>query len=133
MNAAMSQDQFVHLGAPVLVKPMLAKPRPSKTQPASVSWKRASGAWRSLKAKVVSRFDLEPVEREGVSTTCRLDPDQPGRISFIGSLTSPFCKTCSRLRLSNAGTLRPCLCQTTGVPLRPLLRNGTSDHIVLLT
>lgn len=92
-------------------------------------------AWQSdqfmplseLKEEVVSHFDLASEAHRGVSTTYRLGPDEPGRIGFIASLTGPFCEECSRLRLTSNGVLRPCLFQETGVPLRPLLRDGGTD------
>jgi len=50
------------------------------------------------------------------------------RIGFIVPMTDPFCRRCSRLRLTAAGTLLPCLFAGSGVELRPLLRSGADDE-----
>ncbi|MEW5762665.1 MAG: GTP 3',8-cyclase MoaA [Bacillota bacterium] len=51
----------------------------------------------------------------------------PGTIGFIAPMSGYFCSSCNRLRLTAAGTLRPCLCQDGEVDLRPLLRRGASE------
>jgi len=53
--------------------------------------------------------------------------DGSGEIGVIASVTQPFCKDCSRARLSADGQLFTCLFATTGHDLRSLLRGGTSD------
>ncbi len=41
-------------------------------------------------------------------------------IGFIASESEAFCGTCSRLRLTSQGVLRPCLFANTGIDLKPL-------------
>lgn len=48
------------------------------------------------------------------------------RIGFITTLSEPFCATCSRMRLTADGVLRPCLFSHEGTPMRDLLRGGAS-------
>ena len=53
--------------------------------------------------------------------------DGGGEIGIIASVTQPFCRDCSRARLSADGQLFTCLFATTGRDLRSLLRGGVGD------
>jgi cyclic pyranopterin phosphate synthase len=44
----------------------------------------------------------------------------------ISSVTQPFCRDCSRLRLAADGKLHTCLFARQGHDLRPMLRGGAS-------
>ena len=57
--------------------------------------------------------------------------DGSGEIGFISSVTQPFCKTCSRLRLSTDGKIYTCLFASQGTDLRTPLRNNASDEELL--
>ncbi len=50
-----------------------------------------------------------------------------GELGVISALSSHFCATCNRLRLSAEGKLVPCLFSEIAVDLRPLLRRGADD------
>ena len=52
----------------------------------------------------------------------------PGRLGFISSLSSHFCATCNRLRLTPDGKLRTCLFSDAEVDLKTPLRLGCSDQ-----
>ena len=52
----------------------------------------------------------------------------PGRLGFISSLSSHFCATCNRLRLTPDGKLRTCLFSDAEVDLKTPLRQGCSDQ-----
>jgi len=54
--------------------------------------------------------------------------DGRGEIGFISSVTSPFCGSCSRARLSADGTLYTCLFATQGTDLKASLRDGVDDE-----
>jgi cyclic pyranopterin phosphate synthase len=54
--------------------------------------------------------------------------DGAGEIGVISSVTQPFCRDCTRARLSTEGKLYTCLFATQGFDLRALLRNGSSDE-----
>ena len=56
--------------------------------------------------------------------------DGQGEIGFIASITQPFCRDCSRVRLSAEGKLYTCLFATGGYDLRSLLRNDHSDDTI---
>ena len=51
-----------------------------------------------------------------------------GEVGVIASVTAPFCRDCSRARLSAEGSLYTCLFATTGHDFRALLRGGASDE-----
>ncbi|MGH4008813.1 MAG: GTP 3',8-cyclase MoaA [Pseudonocardiaceae bacterium] len=53
--------------------------------------------------------------------------DGGGELGVIASITKPFCRTCSRARLSAKGELYTCLFSGAGHDLRALLRSGCSD------
>jgi len=53
--------------------------------------------------------------------------DGKGEIGFISSVTQPFCRTCTRARLSTDGKLYPCLFTGDGIDLREPLRDQADD------
>lgn len=59
--------------------------------------------------------------------------DGKGEIGFIASVTQPFCRTCTRARISAEGMLYTCLFAWMGKDLRKVLRSGgTEGEIVEL-
>jgi cyclic pyranopterin phosphate synthase len=54
-----------------------------------------------------------------------------GEIGFINSVSSHFCDTCNRIRLTADGHLRTCLFSDKEIDLKPFLRNGCSDDKLL--
>jgi cyclic pyranopterin phosphate synthase len=57
--------------------------------------------------------------------------DGAGTVGIIGSVTEPFCSSCTRARLTADGRLVTCLFSETGFDLKTLLRNGESDEKIL--
>jgi cyclic pyranopterin phosphate synthase len=53
--------------------------------------------------------------------------DGAGQIGIIGSVTEPFCSSCTRVRLTADGKLVTCLFAETGFDLKTLMRGGASD------
>src|SRR3989442_14198965 len=53
--------------------------------------------------------------------------DGAGEIGIIGSVTEPFCSSCTRVRLTADGKLVTCLFAESGFDLKRLLRTGASD------
>jgi len=78
---------------------------------------------------VQSRWPVEPVERNYPGEVARRYRylDGGGEIGFISSVTAPFCRSCSRARLSADGVLYTCLFATQGTDLRGPIRNGADD------
>lgn len=54
--------------------------------------------------------------------------DGAGEIGIIASVTQPFCRGCTRARLSADGQLHTCLFALHGHDLKVLLRSGMSDE-----
>lgn len=50
-----------------------------------------------------------------------------GSVGFIASMTESFCSSCSRLRMSSDGKIRPCLFSQVEFDLKPYLSAQTSD------
>ncbi|HMF01579.1 MAG TPA: GTP 3',8-cyclase MoaA [Terriglobia bacterium] len=53
--------------------------------------------------------------------------DGAGEIGIIGSVTEPFCSSCTRVRLTADGKLVTCLFAESGFDLKSLIRAGASD------
>jgi cyclic pyranopterin phosphate synthase len=53
--------------------------------------------------------------------------DGAGEFGVISSVTQPFCRDCTRARLSADGQLYTCLFAVAGVDVRAALRDGSSD------
>jgi cyclic pyranopterin phosphate synthase len=84
-------------------------------------------------AEIVARIDAEmPLEEEPpnypgeVATRWRYR-DGAGEVGVIASVTQPFCRDCTRARVTADGQLYTCLFATRGHDLRTLLRAGASD------
>ena len=50
---------------------------------------------------------------------------------LIEAVSHAFCASCNRVRLTSTGLLKPCLCYETGSDLKPLLRGGADDKVLL--
>jgi cyclic pyranopterin phosphate synthase len=53
--------------------------------------------------------------------------DGAGEIGIIGSVTEPFCSSCTRVRLTADGKLVTCLFAETGLDLKSMMRKGATD------
>lgn len=83
-------------------------------------------------SEIRSRIESElgpliPVNRSdepgvGPANVYRLRGNPAGRIGFISAMSTPFCSTCNRLRLTADGMLRSCLFEGGEVDIRNLLR-----------
>jgi len=80
--------------------------------------------------RIGERWPLEPVApARGDETALRFRyRDGGGEIGVIASVTKPFCRGCSRARLSAEGRLYTCLFGLRGHDLRAPLRSGTNDE-----
>jgi len=58
-------------------------------------------------------------------------PGAEGSVSFISSMTEPFCGGCNRLRLTADGSLKVCLFGGSEISLRDAMREGASDAQLL--
>ncbi|MGH3031377.1 MAG: GTP 3',8-cyclase MoaA [Gaiellaceae bacterium] len=84
-------------------------------------------------AEIVAAIDaewpleaVEPDYRGEVARRYRYR-DGDGEIGLIASVTQPFCRDCTRARISADGTLYTCLFASSGHDLRAPLREGATD------
>jgi cyclic pyranopterin phosphate synthase len=96
-----------------------------------------SNGWRMSEvvpaAEILERIErevaLEPLPRRHPSETAlRFRAAGGGEIGVIASVTQPFCRDCSRARLTADGRLFTCLFAETGHDLRGPLRTGAKDE-----
>lgn len=81
-----------------------------------------------VRSLVHEHFDLEELPRHDAPAQSFRIRGGAGRVGFIASLTESFCGSCSRIRLTSDGKIRPCLFSNTEVPLKDLLRSGAPDE-----
>ncbi len=79
--------------------------------------------------RIRSLGQVEPLpQRPGDGPAQRLRlVGAPGELGVISALSSHFCATCNRIRLSSEGQVVPCLLSDEAVELKPLLRGGADD------
>jgi len=79
--------------------------------------------------RIHSRFPVREVGRVAGSAPA-VDYeflDGSGRVGIIGSVTEPFCASCTRVRLTADGKLVTCLFAEDGFDLKSVMRKGASD------
>ena len=87
---------------------------------------------REIVARVATEMPIEPVEPNYVGEVAERwrHRDGSGEFGIIASVTQPFCRDCSRVRLSADGQLFTCLFAASGTDLRALVRSGASDAAI---
>ncbi len=84
---------------------------------------------REIVEKINAVYPIEPADPNyagEVATRWRFK-DGTGEIGVISSVSEPFCRDCSRMRLSVDGKVYKCLFASEGFDLRQMLRGGASD------
>ena len=87
---------------------------------------------REIAERINTELPIEPLQpnyRGEVAQRWRYR-DGGGEIGIIASVTQPFCRDCSRMRLSSEGRLYTCLFAAHGHDLRRVLRRGDSDKAI---
>jgi GTP 3',8-cyclase len=97
----------------------------------------ASNGWRledvvtaaEILEVVDAEFPLEPIDAQYAGEVARRYRyrDGGGEIGLIASVSQPFCRACTRARLTADGSLFTCLFATTGFDLRTILRASEDD------
>lgn len=78
-------------------------------------------------------FKLTPLPSQyfgEVAARFRIE-EGPAEIGLISSISKPFCRNCTRLRLSVDGKIYTCLFANQGTDLRAALREGKTDPQIL--
>ena len=79
-------------------------------------------------ARVAAVHPVEPAGGAGEAVAERWRYlDGAGELGVISSVSTPFCGTCTRARITAVGELFTCLFASTGTDLRTVLRSGASD------
>jgi cyclic pyranopterin phosphate synthase len=87
---------------------------------------------REMLERLKEQFDLAPEENGNGGDPARgwVCRRTGARVGFITSMSDHFCGSCSRMRLTAEGGLRPCLHQDAEVDLKTILRSGCDDREV---
>lgn len=103
-----------------------------ETMPIGQGGRDASEHYISLKTienALRKDYQLQPAAMQGSGPARYFQVDDRDQIiGFITPQSQHFCDTCNRVRLSVDGDLHLCLAQEDKLPLRPLLRDGSSDE-----
>ena len=78
-----------------------------------------------------SRLERLPPGHAGETATRYRLPGRAGELGVISSVSAPFCRGCTRARISSDGQLHTCLFGPGILDLRGLLRKGISDADLL--
>ena len=84
---------------------------------------------REMLEVIHARFPVREAGRAGGSAPA-VDYeflDGSGKVGIIGSVTEPFCSSCTRIRLTADGKLVTCLFAESGFDVKSLMRSGASD------
>jgi cyclic pyranopterin phosphate synthase len=86
-----------------------------------------------IKDTINRYYPLEPVDSAYLGEVAERYryKDGKGEIGFVSSVSQPFCRDCTRARLSASGELLTCLFAAKGTDLRKPLRNGAGDEELL--
>ena len=84
---------------------------------------------REIVERIAHRWPLHAIEPAyyGEVASRYLYDDGGGEIGVIASVTQPFCRSCTRARLTADGRLFLCLFAAQGLSLRDMLRTGEGD------
>jgi cyclic pyranopterin phosphate synthase len=88
---------------------------------------------REMLEAIHARFPVREVGRASGSAPA-VDyefVDGAGQLGIIGSVTEPFCSSCTRARLTADGKLVTCLFAMTGFDLKTKMRQGATDEDLL--
>lgn len=93
------------------------------------TWHRESMVTgQEIRDRLETRYSLSPVPIRGHAPAEMFFVDGgPATVGVIASVTSPFCGTCDRVRLTADGQLRNCLFAQNETDLRTPLREGATD------
>jgi GTP 3',8-cyclase len=88
-----------------------------------------------IKERIEKSFALIPLKKQyaGEVADRYAFAGSNGEIGFISSVSQPFCRDCSRARISADGQLYTCLFAENGTDLKSLLRSGADDEMLYNT
>lgn len=88
--------------------------------------------WQNILSVIEDKYDIIKLEDDAHATTKKyMIPEHTGTFAVISTMTSPFCSTCNRMRLTSDGRMKNCLFSKDETDLLTALRNG-QDVIPLI-
>lgn len=87
--------------------------------------------FKDILQHIEEKWQVEPIDPNytGEVATRYKYKEHRGEIGFITSISKPFCRDCSRARLSADGKLYTCLFANKAYDLRNLLRNNSDEKL----
>jgi cyclic pyranopterin phosphate synthase len=92
-------------------------------------WSGAFVSGEEVLQRISSVYPLNPVshsETAGPAKVLQI-PGALGTIGFITPISSHFCETCNRIRVTASGMIKGCLFDTGRISLRPYLNQGDAE------
>ncbi len=92
-------------------------------------WQQHFLPMEEVRRSLMSLGAMEEVATESTAGPAQIlkPPGFQGTIGFISAVSQHHCQNCNRLRLTAAGSLRPCLFAPVAVDLKGPMRQGASD------
>jgi cyclic pyranopterin phosphate synthase len=93
-------------------------------------WRQHFLSMDEVRRRLLSLGIMEEVAAEATAGPARIvkPPGFQGTIGFISAVSQHHCQRCNRLRLTAAGSLRPCLFAPVAFDLKGPLRRGAGDQ-----
>jgi cyclic pyranopterin phosphate synthase len=88
---------------------------------ASPAYQREFFSMESILERIASRYSFSRTDAPFDSTAVRYEISQKGTFGIIANESEPFCRNCTRLRLSSNGALYGCLSNARSSDIRSLL------------
>lgn len=103
-----------------------------ETMPVGETGRKATNDFddlQSLKKRLQGKFNLVPslIKENGPARYMEVT-GKDSQVGFISPMSQHFCESCNRVRLTGEGRLLLCLGQKDTYDLRPLVKEGASDH-----
>jgi molybdenum cofactor biosynthesis protein A len=88
-------------------------------------------SYAEMKAKIEQQYTLTPILDADSNASAKLFqiPDWAGKIGFITAMSSHFCDSCNRLRVTADGGVKSCLFLPESVNIRTALRSGADEEV----
>ena len=85
----------------------------------------------NMRDALINKHGLQPGEPKHGNGPARYwrAPGALGRLGFITPVSDPYCDTCTRMRLTSTGDLRPCLAHVVQVSARDAIRSKDPERI----
>ena len=81
--------------------------------------------WQQILQTIETEYSFLPIKGEPNDTSKKyIVPGHEGTFAIISTMTSPFCSTCNRMRLTADGKMKNCLFSKGETDLLGALRNG---------